>query len=76
MGLIESIEGGVSRMIWKGVKHAGTALAGVSAALLLKYLRFPLSEEHQLLISVAVTGGLGSLLNLVKQKFPAQLGWL
>lgn len=76
MGLIETIEGGISRAIYKGIKHAGTALAGVATALLLKYLHFPLSEEHQLAIAVAVTGMLGSGINLLKQKFPKQLGWL
>ena len=76
MGLVESIKGGISRAIYKGIKHAGTALAGVATALLLKYLKFPLSEEHQLTIAVAVTGGLGTLLKMAKDKFPKQLGWL
>lgn len=76
MALIDSIKEGVSRAIYKGIKHAGTALAGVATALLLKYLNFPLSDEHQLAIAVAVTGGLGTLLKLLKDKFPKQLGWL
>jgi hypothetical protein len=76
MGLVETIEGGINRAIYKGIKHAGTAIAGVAAALLLKYLKFPLSDEHQVAIAVAVTGGLGTLLKVVKDKFPKQLGWL
>lgn len=76
MGLIQTVEGGISRAVWKGVKHAGTAVAGVVTALLLKKFNFPLSEDHQLAIAVAVTGGLGTLLKLVKDKFPKQLGWL
>lgn len=76
MGIIETIESGISRAIWKGVKHAGTAVAGVATALLLKYLKFPLSEEHQLAIAVFVTGALGTGLKMVKDKFPKQLGWL
>ena len=76
MGIIESIEGGISRAIWKGVKHAGTAVAGVGSALLLKYLHVPLSDEHQLAVAVFVTGALGTGLKMIKDRFPKQLGWL
>lgn len=76
MGLIETIESGISRAIWKGVKHAGTAAAGVGSALLLKYLHVPLTDEHQVAIAVFVTGALGTLIKLAKDKFPKQLSWL
>lgn len=76
MGLVDSIKSGVSRAIWKGVKHAGTAVAGLAAALLLKKLNYELSADHQVAIAVAVTGGLGTALKLVKDKFPKQFGWL
>ena len=75
MGLIETIQGGISRAIWKGVKHAGTAIAGVGSALLLKYFHVPLSDEHQLAIAVFVTGALGTGLKMLKDRFP-KLAWL
>ena len=75
MSIIESIKGGVSRAVWKGVKHAGTALAGVGASLLLKYFNVPLSDEHQLAIAVFVTGALGTAIKLLKDKVPS-LSWL
>ena len=76
MGIIESIQGGVSRAIWKGVKHAGTAVAGLGASLLLKHFNVPLSDEHQLAIAVFVTGALGTCIKMLKDKFPEKLGWL
>lgn len=76
MGLIESIQSGISRAIWKGVKHAGTAVAGVATALLVKKLNFELAVDHQLAIAVFVTGALGTGLKMLKDKFPKQLGWL
>lgn len=76
MSLLDSIKSGISRSIWKGVKHAGTAVAGVATALLLKKLNFELSADHQVSIAVAVTGGLGMALKMLKDKFPKQLGWL
>ena len=76
MSLIDSIKGGISRAIWKGVKHSGTAVAGVAATLLLKKLNFELSAEHQIQIAVAITGALGMALKMAKDKFPKQLGWL
>ncbi len=75
MSLLESIKSGISRAIWKGVKHAGTALAGLLAAFLLKKFNFPLSDEHQVAIAVAVTGGLGTVLKMLKDRFP-KLSWL
>lgn len=76
MSILDSIKSGVSRAIWKGVKHAGTAVAGVGATFLLKNLNFELSAEHQIQIAVAITGALGMALKLAKDKFPKQLGWL
>jgi hypothetical protein len=76
MGLIESIQSGISRAIWKGVKHAGTAVAGVATALLVKKLNFELSADHQIAIAVAITGVLGTALKMLKDKFPKQFGWL
>lgn len=75
MGWVEAIEGGISRAIWKGVKHAGTAVAGIGSAVLLKYLHFPLSDEHQMAIAVFVTGALGTGLKMLKDKVPA-FSWL
>lgn len=76
MGLIDSIKGGVSRAIWKGVKHVGTAIAGVGATFLLNKLHFQLSEDHQLAVAVAITGLFGTGLKMLKDRFPNQLGWL
>jgi len=76
MGIIESIESGISRAVWKGVKHAGTAIVGVLASILLKKFNFQLAEDHQVAIAVAITGALGTLLKMIKDKFPKQLGWL
>jgi len=75
MSLVESIQGGISRAIWKGIKHAGTAVAGVATALLLKHLNFPLSDEYQLAVAVFVTGALGTALKMLKDRFP-NLAWL
>lgn len=75
MSLIESIKGGISRAIYKGIKHAGTAIAGVGASLLLKYLNVPLSDEHQLAIAVFITGLLGTGIKMLKDKVPS-LSWL
>jgi hypothetical protein len=75
MGIIESIKGGVSRAIWKGVKHAGTAVGGVVATLALKYVGLEVSVEHQLVIATFITGLLGTGLKLLKDKVPA-LSWL
>jgi hypothetical protein len=76
MGIIESIQSGISRAIWKGVKHAGTAIAGVAASFIPKYLGIELPPEWQLAIATFVTGALGAGLKLAKDKFPKQLGWL
>lgn len=76
MGIIENIQGGISRAIYKGIKHAGTAVAGVGAALLLKNFGFELAVEHQVLIATVVTGFLGTALKMVKDRFPKQFGWL
>lgn len=76
MSLLDNIKSGVSRAVWKGVKHAGTAVAGVLTTVLLKKLNFQLAEDYQVAIAVAVTGGLGTLLKMAKDKFPKQLGWL
>lgn len=76
MGIVDSIKSGASRAIWKGAKHAGTAVAGVLATVLLKKLNFELSSEHQLQIALAVTGALGMALKMLKDKFPSKLGWL
>lgn len=76
MGLIEQIKGGISRVIWKGVKHAGTAAAGIVTVFLMDRLGYSLSAEHQLAVAAAVTGALGSLLKFLKDRFNRQLGWL
>lgn len=76
MGLMDSVKSGLSRAIWKGVKHAGTAVAGGAAALLLKKLNFELAQEHQVQIAIAITGALGTGLKMLKDRFPKQLGWL
>lgn len=76
MGFSDSIKSGISRAIWKGVKHAGTAVAGVGATFLLNKLKFQLSADHQLAVAVAITGALGTALKMLKDKFPKQLGWL
>lgn len=60
----------------KLVKHAGTAAAGLAAALLLKHFHVALAADHQVAIAVFVSGILGSGLNFLHQKFPNQLGWL
>lgn len=75
MGIIESIKSGISRAIWKGVKHAGTAVAGVAATLALKYVGLEISTENQLLVATFITGLLGAGLKLLKDKVPS-LGWL
>lgn len=75
MSIIESIKSGISRAIWKGVKHAGTAVAGVLATLSLKYAGLDLSPEHQLAVATFITGLLGTGLKLLKDKVPA-LSWL
>lgn len=75
MGLADSIKSGISRAIWKGVKHAGTALAGVLAAFAVKKFGYEISIEQQTAIAVAVTGALGSGLKILKDKFPS-LSWL
>jgi len=76
MALIDNIKSGVSRAIWKGVKHAGTAVAGFASTIVMKKDGIELSVDHQLQIAVAVTGALGALLKLAKDKLPKQLGWL
>lgn len=75
MGLLDSIKSGISRAIWKGVKHAGTAVVGILATVLLQKFNFQLAEEHQLAIAVAITGALGTGLKMLKDRFPA-LSWL
>jgi len=76
MGLIENIQGGLSRIIWKGVKHAGTAAAGLATALALKHFHVQLSDEVIASIGVGVSAGIGSGINWLKQAFPTKLGWL
>jgi hypothetical protein len=76
MSLLDSIKSGVSRAIWKGVKHAGTAIAGFGATFLLNKLHFQLSADHQIAVAVAITGALGTILKMLKDRFPKQLGWL
>lgn len=75
MSIIESIKSGVSRAIWKGVKHAGTAIAGVAATLALKYAGLELAVDHQLAIATFITGLLGAGLKVLKDKVPS-LSWL
>lgn len=75
MRILEKIKSGISRAIWKGIKHAGTALAGVLAAFTVKKFGYEVSLEHQTAIAVAVTGGLGTALKMLKDKFP-KLSWL
>lgn len=75
MSIMDSIKSGISRAIWKGVKHAGTAVAGVAATLALKYAGLELSAEHQLYVATAITGLLGTGLKMLKDRFPA-LAWL
>lgn len=75
MSIIDSIKGGISRAIWKGVKHAGTAIAGVMATLALKYINIDIAPEHQLVVATAITGGLGTLLKMLKDRVPS-LSWL
>lgn len=62
--------------IGKGIKHAATALVGLSAALIMKYTHIPLSDEHQASLAVLFAGAMGAALNIVKQKYPNQFGWL
>lgn len=76
MGLLDNIKSGISRAIWKGVKHAGTAIVGVVAAVVLKKFNVQIAEDHQLAIAVAISGALGTGLKMLKDKFPKQLGWL
>jgi len=76
MGLIDQIKSGVSRLVWKGVKHAGTAAAGIATVLLLNKLHYDLSPEHQGVVALAVSGSLGAGLKKLKDMFPKQLGWL
>lgn len=75
MSLIDSIKSGISRAIWKGVKHAGTAVAGVAATIALKYAGLEIAAEHQLVIATFITGLLGTGLKLLKDKVPS-LSWL
>jgi len=75
MSILDSIKSGISRASWKGVKHAGTALAGVLAAFAVKKFGYDISSDQQLQIAVVVTGGLGTGLKMLKDKFP-QLSWL
>ena len=75
MGIFDSIKSGISRAIWKGVKHAGTAVAGYGATLLLNKFNFQLSADHQLAVAVGITGLLGSGLKMIKDRFPA-FNWL
>jgi len=76
MGIIDNIKSGLSRVIWKGVKHAGTAAAGIATAVLLKKLHYDLSPDHQALVALTVSGSLGACLKKLKDMFPKQLGWL
>ncbi len=76
MSIVESIKSGIARAIWEGVKHAGTAVAGLLASLALKYFNIPLSDEYQLHIAVAVTGALGTAIKVLKDKYPEKLSWL
>lgn len=75
MSLIDTIKSGIARAIFKGVKHAGTAVAGVVATLALKYAGLELSAEHQIAIATFITGLLGTGLKLLKDKVPS-LSWL
>ena len=76
MSLIDNIKSGISRAIWKGVKHSGTAVVGLAAAFALKKFNFQLAEDHQVTLAIAISGALGAGLKLDKDKLPKQLGWL
>ena len=74
--ILVKIQGGLSRVIWKGVKHAGTASAGLATAMALKYFHVQLSDEIIASIGVGVSAGIGAGINWLKQAFPTKLGWL
>lgn len=76
MDIVGKVQAGLSRLIWKGVKHAGTAAAGIATALLLHKLNYNLSPEHQGAIALGVSGVLGAGLKKLKDTFPKQLGWM
>ena len=75
-GILDSVEVSISQALQKGIKAAGTAAAAYGATLLAKHLGIQMTPEQELLVAGVVTGLLTSLRNLLKQKFPAQLGWL
>ena len=76
MSIIDSIKSGISRAIWKGVKHAGTAIVGIAASFAIKKFNYQLPEDQQIAIAIAISGLFGTGLKMVKDKFPKQLGWL
>ena len=76
MSIVEQVEVSISTALQKGIKAAGTALAGYASTLVMKKFGIQMSPEQQLYIATAVTGGLTALRNVLKTKYPAQLGWL
>lgn len=71
----EDIKMKIHEWVYKGIKHAGTAIVGALSAAALKKFHVQIAEEHQLALAVAISGGLGSILNMIKQRFP-NLSWL
>jgi hypothetical protein len=76
MSIVDQVELSISQALQKGIKAAGTMVAGYASTILMKKLGMQLDASQQVAIAVAVTGALTSIRNILKQKFPAQLGWL
>ena len=75
MNVVTDVEFKVSTMLQKGIVTAGTAAAAVAATQIAKHFGVQMDATQQTAIAVAVTGILGSLRNLLKQKV-SWLGWL
>lgn len=76
MTLQDDIKLKLHDVIYKGVKHAGTLIAGVVAMQAVKHFGITITDAQKLEIAGGVAFALGAFANILKQKFPGQLGWL
>ena len=75
MNIVTDVEFKVSTMLQKGIVTAGTAAAALAATQVAKHFGVQMNTATQATIAISITGVLGSLRNLLKQKV-SWLGWL
>ena len=75
MNVVTDVEFKISTMLQKGLVTAGTAGAALLATQIAKHFGVQMDVGQQAAVAIAVTGILGSLRNLLKQKV-SWLGWL